>query len=66
MKTIGRIPRFASSERDTGMGKSLVLRLQNHDEAGTGYARHEWLFVDSERIFEGRGHSHSRVLRGVR
>ncbi len=38
-------------EPDTGVRVSLVSRLQNHDEAGTGYAGRDLLLVDSEEMF---------------
>ncbi len=35
---------------DTGVGISLVSKLQNHDEAGTGYTGRDLLLVDNEEM----------------
>ncbi len=47
----GHTTGLASPEPDTGVGRSLVSRLQTHDEAGTGYVGRDLLLVDSEEMF---------------
>ncbi len=51
MTSADQTPGLASSEPETGVGISLVSRLQNHDEAGTGYVGGDLLLVDSEDMF---------------
>ncbi len=46
----GYTPGLASPEPNTGVGRSLVSRLQNH-EAGTEYAGRDLLLVESEEMF---------------
>ncbi len=46
----GHTPGLAPPEPDTRVGRSLVSRLQNHDEAGTVYAGRDLSLVDSEEI----------------
>ncbi len=62
MTPAGHTPELALPEPDTGVRISLVSRLQNHDEAGTGYAGRDLLLVDSEEMF---GNSRSQFLRGL-
>ncbi len=48
----GQIPGLAPPPvPGTEGGISLVARLQNHDEARTGYARRDLLLVDNEEMF---------------
>ncbi len=43
MTPAGYIAGLASPEPDTGIGKFLVSRLQNHDEAGTQDTHHDFV-----------------------
>ncbi len=51
MKFAGYIAGLVSPESDTRVGIFLVPRLQNHDEARTGYAERDLLLVGSEEMF---------------
>ncbi len=51
MTPADRTPGLTSPEPDTGVGRSLVSSLQNHDAAGTGYAGRDLLLVDSDEMF---------------
>ncbi len=50
MTSADHTPGLASLEPDTRVGISLLSRLQNHDEAGTGFTGSDLLLGDSEEI----------------
>ncbi len=56
MTPAGHTPGLALPEPATGVGISLVARLQNHDEVGAGYTGRDLLLVGSEEKFGSRDH----------